>query len=96
MQFVTIGGKNPGGENAAPVIEDDVYIGAGAKIIGNVRVGRGAIVGANAVVTRDVPPYSTVVGGNRITSSGQRCDAGAQHVTLAPNEEDPVAERLSA
>lgn len=70
MQQVTIGGKNPGGENAAPVIEDDVYIGTGAKIIGNVRVGRGTIVGANAVVTRDVPPYCTVVGANRIVSGG--------------------------
>lgn len=70
MQQVTIGGKNPGGENAAPVIEDDVYIGTGAKIIGNVRVGRGTVVGANAVVTRDVPPYCTVVGANRIVSGG--------------------------
>jgi serine O-acetyltransferase len=70
MQQVTIGGKNPGGENAAPVIEDDVYIGTGAKIIGNARVGRGTVVGANAVVTRDVPPYCTVVGANRIVSGG--------------------------
>jgi serine acetyltransferase/thymidylate kinase len=70
MQQVTIGGKNPGGENAAPVIEDDVYIGTGAKIIGNARVGRGTVVGANAVVTRDVPPYCTVVGANRIVNGG--------------------------
>ncbi|WP_333840209.1 DapH/DapD/GlmU-related protein [Pelomicrobium sp.] len=65
MQQVTIGGKNLD-ENAAPVIEDDVYIGAGARILGGVRIGRGATVGANAVVTRDVPPYVTVVGANRI------------------------------
>lgn len=65
MQQVTIGSKDPG-ENVAPVIESDVYIGAGAKVLGAVRVGRGAVIGANAVVTRDVPSYCTVVGANRI------------------------------
>ena len=61
MQQVTLGGKSPE-EPDAPVIEDDVRIGAGAKILGRVRVGRGAVIGANAVVTRDVPAYATVVG----------------------------------
>ena len=65
MQQVTLGGKSPE-EPDAPVIEDDVRIGAGAKILGRVRVGRGAVIGANAVVTRDVPAYATVVGANRI------------------------------
>lgn len=44
------------------VIEDDVWIGANAVITRDVTVGRGSIVGAGAVVTEDVPPY-TVVGG---------------------------------
>lgn len=44
------------------VIEDDVWLGAGAVVTDGVRVGRGAVVAAGAVVTRDVPPY-TVVGG---------------------------------
>jgi acetyltransferase-like isoleucine patch superfamily enzyme len=44
------------------VIEDDVWIGAGAKILMNVHIGVGAVIGSNAVVTRDVPPYA-VVGG---------------------------------
>jgi acetyltransferase-like isoleucine patch superfamily enzyme len=44
------------------VIEDDVWLGTGAKIMDGVTVGRGAVVGAGAVVTRDVPPY-TIVGG---------------------------------
>jgi serine acetyltransferase/thymidylate kinase len=65
MQQVTIGSKDLG-ENYAPVIEDGVYIGAGAKVLGAIRVGRGAVIGANAVVTRDVPSYCTVVGANRI------------------------------
>jgi serine O-acetyltransferase len=65
MHQVTIGAKHPG-EAGAPVIEDNVYIGAGAKILGPVRVGRGATVGANAVITLDVPSHCTVVGANRI------------------------------
>ncbi len=61
---VTIGGRDISG--VAPEIEEGVYIGAGAKILGAVRVGRGATVGANAVVTKDVPAGKTVVGANRI------------------------------
>lgn len=44
------------------IIEDDVWIGAGAIITDGVRVGKGAVVAAGAVVTEDVPPH-TVVGG---------------------------------
>lgn len=44
------------------VIEDDVWLGAGAIITDGVRVGKGAVVAAGAVVTKDVPPH-TVVGG---------------------------------
>jgi UDP-2-acetamido-3-amino-2,3-dideoxy-glucuronate N-acetyltransferase len=43
-------------------IEDDVAIGASAVILPGITVKRGAIVGAGAVVTRDVPPHTTVVG----------------------------------
>jgi serine O-acetyltransferase len=57
---VTVGGKSPHLE--VPVIEDDVDIGAGACILGPVRVGRGAVIGANAVVVKDVPA-GAVVGG---------------------------------
>lgn len=44
------------------IIEDDVWLGAGAVITDGVRVGKGAVVAAGAVVTKDVPPH-TVVGG---------------------------------
>jgi len=44
------------------IIEDDVWIGEGAAILPGVVIGRGAIIGTNAVVTKDVDPY-TVVGG---------------------------------
>jgi serine acetyltransferase len=46
----------------APTIEDFVTLYAHAVVVGGVTVGRGAIVGAGAVVTRDVPPYSIVAG----------------------------------
>lgn len=43
-------------------IEDDVWIGAGAKILDGVTIGRGSVIGAGAVVTKDIPPYSIAVG----------------------------------
>ena len=61
-QGVTLGGVslNPGKRH--PTIEDDVIIGAGAKILGNITIGKESKIGANSVVVKDVPPYSTVVG----------------------------------
>ncbi len=47
---------------AIPTIEDRVDIGCGACILGNVTVGHDSLVGANAVVVTDIPPYSTAVG----------------------------------
>jgi serine acetyltransferase/thymidylate kinase len=94
MQQVTLGAKD-GGMRAAPVIGDDVYIGAGAKVLGAVRVGRGAVIGANAVVTRDVPPYCTVVGANRIVRAPEPFAAdepGSQEA----DDPVPARERLSA
>lgn len=58
-QHVTIGGRvGPG----APEVGNDVRIGAGAKILGPVKIGQNAQIGANAVVLRDVPANSTAVG----------------------------------
>lgn len=50
----------------APVIGDRCYIGAGAKIIGSVRIGDDVRIGANAIVTRDVPSRSVVVAGEQV------------------------------
>lgn len=57
---VTIGGRS--GHEDVPMIGDDVMIGSGAKILGPVRIGRGASIGANAVVLNDVPDYGVAVG----------------------------------
>ncbi|WP_322059854.1 serine O-acetyltransferase [Paraburkholderia sp. J63] len=57
---VVIGGRS--GKMGAPIIEDDVLIGAGASVLGPIRIGRGAKIGANAVVLADVPPHAIAVG----------------------------------
>lgn len=49
-------------DNGYPIIEDDVVIGCGARILGPVRIGRGAVIGANAVVVTDLPPGAVAAG----------------------------------
>jgi serine O-acetyltransferase len=61
-QNTSFGIASVGSPHARPRIGDHADIGAGAVILGDITVGRGAVVGANAVVTRDVPAYA-VVGG---------------------------------
>lgn len=60
QQNVTIGVRH--GPDDYPVIEDDVTISAGAAVLGDVTVGQGSVVGANATVIEDVPSNSTVAG----------------------------------
>ena len=55
---VTIGAE----KGAAPVLGDDVFVGAGAKILGGVRIGNRVRIGANAVVLTDIPDGATAVG----------------------------------
>jgi serine O-acetyltransferase len=61
-QGVTIGRANRGKRVGYPIIGERVYIGPGAKIIGNVRVGNDVAIGANCVVVADVPDHAVVVG----------------------------------
>ncbi len=57
------GGVSIGAEKGkSPVVGDNVFIGSGAKVLGEVRVGDGARIGANAVVVKDVPAGATAVG----------------------------------
>lgn len=59
---VTIGRANRGKNKGFPTIGNRVYIGPGAKVIGKVAVGNNVTIGANCVVTRDVPDNAVVVG----------------------------------
>jgi serine O-acetyltransferase len=59
IHSITIGMRN---EWEFPDIGDNVFIGAGARILGGIRVGNNAVIGANAVVIHDVPDGATVVG----------------------------------
>jgi len=61
-QGVTLGGTALEAGKRHPTVGDRVTIGAGAKVLGPVTIGSGSRIGANAVVVRDVPPDSVVVG----------------------------------
>lgn len=64
-QCVTLGGTNPAngvGGKRHPTLEDNVIVGSGAQILGPITVGQRARIGANAVVTEDVPEGATMVG----------------------------------
>lgn len=62
LHEVTLGGTGKVGGDRHPKIGRGVMIGAGAKVLGNIRVGEGAKVGAGSVVLSDVAPYTTVAG----------------------------------
>lgn len=66
MQQVTMGGKSLINPNGVPTLGHNCYIGAGAKILGPVKIGNHVTIGANAVVTKDVPDGCVVVGVNQI------------------------------
>jgi serine O-acetyltransferase len=64
-QCVTLGGTNPAngkGGKRHPTLEDNVIVGSGAQILGPITIGQRARIGANAVVTDDVPEGATMVG----------------------------------
>jgi serine O-acetyltransferase len=61
-QGVTLGGTGKEKGKRHPTIMENVTISAGAKVLGGFTVGKGAKIGAGAVVLKEVPPYATVVG----------------------------------
>ena len=62
LQSVTLGGTGKEGGDRHPKVGNGVLISAGAKILGNIKIGDGAKVGANSVVLHEVPPHTTVAG----------------------------------
>jgi serine O-acetyltransferase len=59
---VTLGGTGKDTGKRHPTVEDDALIGTGAKVLGPITIGKGAKIGANAVVVKDVPAKATAVG----------------------------------
>ncbi len=91
-QGVTLGGTGKEKGKRHPNIGDNVVIGAGAKILGNITIGENSYVGANAVVLKDVPPNSTVVGvPGRITrQDGKKLETALDHTHVL----DPIKQSL--
>src|SRR5579864_1840131 len=92
-QGVTLGGTGKEHGKRHPTIEDNVVIGGGAKVLGNITVGRNCRIGAGSVVLRSVPENSTVVGvpGHIIFRNGERV------VITDPKQiNDPLSEALAA
>jgi serine O-acetyltransferase len=71
-QGVTLGQSNRGRNKGCAEVGDNVYFGPGSKVVGSVTIGSDVAIGANCVVTRDVPNGSVVVGipGKVISSAG--------------------------
>jgi len=91
-QGVTLGGTGIEKGKRHPTIGDNVVIGAGAKVLGNITIGDNSYIGANAVVVKGVPPNSTVVGvPGRITKQdGKKIDVSLDHVHIL----DPIMESI--
>lgn len=91
-QGVTLGGTGKECGKRHPTIGENVVIGAGAKILGNIHVGDNTYVGANAVVLRDVPDKATVVGvpGHITKQDGKKIDISLDHVHVS----DPIMQNM--
>ncbi|XAR53869.1 Serine O-acetyltransferase [Bertholletia excelsa] len=72
LHNVTLGGTGKVAGDRHPKVGDGVMIGAGAKVLGNVRIGEGAKIGAGSVVLKDVPPKATAVGNPARVLSGEK------------------------
>lgn len=75
-QGVTLGGVSTKKEKRHPTLGSNIVVGAGAKVLGNINIGDYVQIGANSVVIKDIPPYSTVVGipGRIVKTNGELKD----------------------
>ncbi len=79
-QGVVLGGTSLNKGKRHPTVEDAVVIGSGAKVLGNITLGRSSKVGAGAVVLQDVPPGATAVGvPSRIIQEDRKCVLDLEH-----------------
>ncbi|MCQ9207047.1 MAG: serine O-acetyltransferase [Omnitrophica bacterium] len=93
FQGVTLGGTGKERGKRHPTLGNNIVVGGGAKILGNVNIGDNVQIGANAVVIRNVPPNSTVVGipGRIVKKEGKKVSGISLDHTSLP---DPIAQHL--
>lgn len=91
-QGVTLGGTGLEKGKRHPTVGNNVVIGAGAKILGDITIGDNSYIGANAVVIKDVPANSTIVGvPGRITQQeGKKIDLKLDHIHIL----DPIMQAI--
>lgn len=95
FQGVTLGGTGKEHGKRHPTLGNHVVVGAGAKILGGIKIGDNVKIGANSVVLKSVPANSTAIGvPARIikTEGGRMPDATMDHTNIP----DPIADRFSA
>lgn len=98
-QCVTLGGTGNEVGKRHPTLGNNVIVGVGAAVLGNITVGDNSKVGGGAVVVKDVPPNCTVVGipGHIVVRDGMRVhDEQVDKVNRKENLPDPVEERLAS
>lgn len=95
FQGVTLGGTGKERGKRHPTLGNHVVVGAGAKILGGIRIGDNVKIGANSVVLKSVPANSTVIGvpARIIKAEGERIPEATMDHTNIP---DPVIERFEA
>lgn len=105
-QGVTLGGTSWKAGKRHPTLLDNVVIGAGAKVLGPITIGKGGKVGSNSVVVKDVPDNATAVGipGRIVNSNGKDKDDQAREETakkfgfdayaVSADNPDPVAKAI--
>ena len=93
FQGVTLGGTGKERGKRHPTLGNNIVVGAGAKILGNIKIGDNVQIGSNAVVIKDVPPNSTVVGvpGRIVKKEGKKIPGISLDHTSLP---DPIIQRL--
>ncbi|MGQ0660628.1 serine O-acetyltransferase EpsC [Sphingosinicella sp.] len=99
-QQVTLGGTNPTNGEAGkrhPTLSDGVIVGSGAQILGPIVVGARARIGANSVVTKDVPPGATMVGipaRSTLVDAEQSSASFLPYGTICSESFDPATQKL--
>jgi len=93
FQGVTLGGTGKEKGKRHPTLGNNIVVGTGAKVLGNIKVGDGVMIGANAVVVKDIPADSTVVGvpGRVVKKEGKEIPGIRLDHTSLP---DPLAQAL--